>query len=119
MSPVHGRNVALVLDRDTGLASPQFHVAFDPSSNTVKDMTTESKWQTKAGFVVQREFYEKSTRKADTPKPPGETAPNTGKKRRRTRSVEPQHNAESQEMSPQPAAANVDDGCQPTPSNES
>ena len=29
MSPTHGRNVALVLNRDTGLVSPQFYVTFD------------------------------------------------------------------------------------------
>jgi hypothetical protein len=28
-SPLHGKNVALVLDRTTGLVSPQFHVLFD------------------------------------------------------------------------------------------
>lgn len=28
-SPQHARNIALVLNRDTGLVSPQFHVAFD------------------------------------------------------------------------------------------
>ena len=30
-SPLHPRNVALVLDVTTGLVSPQFHVKFDPS----------------------------------------------------------------------------------------
>ena len=54
-SPLHGRNVSLVLSRDTGLVSPQFHVAFDPAFDTVKDMTTKSNWQLKAGFVSQRE----------------------------------------------------------------
>jgi hypothetical protein len=54
-SPQHGRNVALVLDRETGLVSPQFHVKHDPSFQTVKDIKTPSKWQNKAGFVGQRE----------------------------------------------------------------
>ena len=54
-SPQHGRNVALVLDRDTGLVSPQFHVAFDPTFDTIKQITNKSNWQNKAGFVAQRE----------------------------------------------------------------
>jgi hypothetical protein len=52
-SPQHGRSVALVLSLDTGLVSPQFHVAFDPSFRTVKDIKTKSQWQIKAGFVMQ------------------------------------------------------------------
>jgi hypothetical protein len=55
-SPQHARNVALVLNIETGLVSPQFHVKFDPSFHTVKqspEMT--SLWQIKAGFVAQRE----------------------------------------------------------------
>jgi hypothetical protein len=54
--PQHARNVALVLNIETGLVSPQFHVKFDPSFHTVKqspEMT--SSWQIKAGFVAQRE----------------------------------------------------------------
>jgi hypothetical protein len=54
-SPQHGRNVSLVLSRETGLVSPQFHVAFDPTIDTVKDITTNSMWQIRAGFVSQRE----------------------------------------------------------------
>ncbi|KAI2496051.1 hypothetical protein MHU86_18472 [Fragilaria crotonensis] len=54
-SPHHGRNVALVLDRETALVSPQFHVAFDAAFETVKDITVKSKWQNRAGFVAQRE----------------------------------------------------------------
>jgi hypothetical protein len=53
--PQHGQNVALVLNRETGLVSPQFHVAFDPTFDTVKDITVKSKWQLRAGFVAQRE----------------------------------------------------------------
>ncbi|KAI2496436.1 hypothetical protein MHU86_18060 [Fragilaria crotonensis] len=33
--PQHGRNLLLVLSRETGLVSPQFHVAFDPTFDTV------------------------------------------------------------------------------------
>ena len=54
-SPMHGQNVALVLDRETGLVSLQFHVVFDPMFETVKHITVKSKWQIKAGFVGQWE----------------------------------------------------------------
>ena len=49
-SPSHGRNVALVLNRQTGLVSPQFHVKFDPSFHSVMQGTFTSKWQEKAGL---------------------------------------------------------------------
>jgi len=50
-SPNHGRNVALVLDRVTGLVSPQFHVEFDPGFQTVKHDKFDTHWQTKAGLI--------------------------------------------------------------------
>jgi len=53
-SPLHGRNVANVLSRTTGLVSPQFHVTFDPSFHTVKQDDYDASWQIKAGFVNQR-----------------------------------------------------------------
>lgn len=56
-SPQHSRNVALVLDLQTGLVSPQFHVKHDPSFHVVKQEELkrdfESKWQIKAGFIHQ------------------------------------------------------------------
>ena len=124
VSPVHDRNVALVLDCDTGLASPQFHVAFDPRFDTAKDITTESKWQLKAGgFVIQRELYEqKRARIPSTEKPIGDNM-SSRERRKRKRSEatteQQQETMESHELSTQPAAANVGDGGHPTPSNES
>jgi hypothetical protein len=50
-SPQHARSVALVLDRRTGLVSPQFHIKFDPSFQTVKGDEYDSLWQLKTGFV--------------------------------------------------------------------
>ena len=50
-SPQHSRNVALVLDRYSGLVSPQFHVTYDNKFDTVQQENYESKWQIKAGFV--------------------------------------------------------------------
>ena len=42
LSPVHAKNIALVLDRTTGYVSPQFHVAFDEHFITAKALTTTS-----------------------------------------------------------------------------
>ncbi len=47
--------MSLVLSRETGLVSPQFHVAFDPTFDAVKDVTTRSMWQVREGFVTQKE----------------------------------------------------------------
>ena len=50
-SPQHARNVSLVLDRNSGLVSPQFHVEHDNEFDTVKQEKYECKWQLKAGFI--------------------------------------------------------------------
>ena len=50
-SPHHARNVALVLDRETGLVSPQFHVSYDSSFDSLKEGPIGSSWQLKAGFI--------------------------------------------------------------------
>ena len=56
-SPQHARNVVLVLNIETGLVSPQFHVKFDPNFDTVKQLyedsmeNHESRWQIKSGFI--------------------------------------------------------------------
>ena len=59
-SPHHNRNVALVLNPETGLVSPQYHVKFDPHFDTVKQLYGEgtkhmSMWQVKAGLVRNEE----------------------------------------------------------------
>eukprot|EP00978_Attheya_sp_CCMP212_P041077 scaffold231074_cov49-Attheya_sp.AAC.1 len=79
-SPQHGRNVALVLDRVTGLVSPQFHVQYDPSFHTVKQDTFDSTWQIKAGFV-QRPLQENNKSKSKQ-----ETVPPAVPKNKRKRS---------------------------------
>ena len=61
-SPHHGRNVALVLDRSTGLVSPQYHVAFDSSFDTVRKTTTHADWLLRTGFRTQREAPGKEDR---------------------------------------------------------
>jgi hypothetical protein len=51
-SPMHGRQVALVLNLQTGHVSPQFHIKFDPSFQTVRnEKSPPSRWQEKCGFV--------------------------------------------------------------------
>ena len=70
-SPLHGRNVANVLSRTTGLVSPQFHVTFDPSFHTVKQDDYDASWQIKAGFVNQRGEAIKSTTKRAMADPEG------------------------------------------------
>jgi hypothetical protein len=48
-SPRHARNVALVLNPRTGLVSPQFHVRFDETFETVRGLKEEShgQWRVK------------------------------------------------------------------------
>ena len=72
--------MALVLNLETGLVSPQFHVSFDPSFQTVKrtfeGLPLEIKWLEAAGFTkkstarssTQRE--QKAKTKRPRPKPP-------------------------------------------------
>ena len=55
-SPSHSREVALVLNLETGLVSPQFHVKLDSTFQTLREPGTDipqSQWQIKAGFVAQ------------------------------------------------------------------
>jgi hypothetical protein len=52
-SPNHSRNVALILDRVTGLVSPQFHISFDPSFDTVKKDNFDILWQQKVGLMLE------------------------------------------------------------------
>ena len=53
-SPFHARNVALVLNLITGRVSPQFHVQYDPSFQTVRSSfggkSPPSLWQSVCGF---------------------------------------------------------------------
>ena len=61
-SPSHGRNVALILDRTTGLVSPQFHVTFDKGFQTVKEDKFDTHWQAKAGFLDVGKMSKKRAR---------------------------------------------------------
>jgi transposase InsO family protein len=56
-SPQHAQSVALVLSLETGLVSPQFHVSFDPTFQTMRQKFQSnqpiSQWQHKAGFIPE------------------------------------------------------------------
>ena len=93
-SPNHGRNIALVLDRKTGLVSPQFHVKFDRSFQTIKEDRFDTLWQMKAGFYGTKSgskrkngskdpsIYEQPTQNLQ-PLPDSEGVPQRPKKRAR------------------------------------
>ena len=53
-SPQHACSVSLILNLQTGLVLPQYHVKLDPSFQTVRKQLgaypTESLWQEKCGF---------------------------------------------------------------------
>lgn len=68
-SPEHTRSVALVLNWRTGLASPQFHINFDPSFHTVKTDKLDSQWQLKTGFVGLKEPKRKEPQPVETQRP--------------------------------------------------
>ena len=55
-SPVHNKNVALVMDLDTGLVSPQSHVMCDNGFETVKDYDEIPLWKVKTGLTTEREL---------------------------------------------------------------
>ena len=50
-SPVHHRNVVLILNPATGLVSPHVHVRFDPEFTTAPDLKIKSSWHYIAGFI--------------------------------------------------------------------
>ena len=52
-SPIHNRNVALVLNIHTGYVSPQFHVKFDETFWTVHQEKWNATWLTSTGFTKQ------------------------------------------------------------------
>ena len=83
-SPQHNKNVALVMNRTNGLVSPQFHVAFDTTFNTVKQDRHDSTWQVKAGFTQANTNTIKAQRepRAPTMVPINQREPNSSRKRK-------------------------------------
>ena len=52
-SPVHNRNMALVLNIHTGYVSPQFHVKFDETFRTVQQDKWNATWLISTGFMTR------------------------------------------------------------------
>jgi hypothetical protein len=50
-SPLHVRSIALILNLETGLVSPQFHVAFDDLFETIPGKRIPVQWAKWTGFV--------------------------------------------------------------------
>jgi len=124
-SPQHARNVALVLDRTTGLVSPQFHVAFDSSFHTTKDDNQTSEWQKRAGFVQAPKQHEPPIRNSTIAT---KTKSEKGLKRsQRNRSNEPHTkkvriinepmNRPEQQQSPEPPKSNAEEQLQQSERN--
>jgi hypothetical protein len=54
-SPIHSRNISLVLNLRTGLVSPQFHVKYDDLFETVSPSSRlEILWQQQTGFAKSK-----------------------------------------------------------------
>ena len=49
-SPLHARNIALILNLETGMVSPQFHVSYDKTFETIKQNVPHHRWLAMAGF---------------------------------------------------------------------
>ena len=61
-SPIHARNVSLVMDLEKGYVSPQFHCNHDKAFATVRDSRNaeHGRWKIKAGFVRRRNAARRS-----------------------------------------------------------
>ena len=58
-SLTHARKVAQILDTETGLVSPQYHVVFDDKFTNVNSLPTEDSLEKQWAciFKLKREFY--------------------------------------------------------------
>ena len=73
-SPIHNRNVALVLHQNTGHVSPQFHIKFNPSFHTVPQDKLDCTWQ-QATYFVQPPPEKQPTKQTKQPKTTPQTQP--------------------------------------------
>jgi len=68
-SPQHARDVSLVLNLETGLVSPQFHVKLDSTYQTLREEGAKmppSLWQQKCSFVAHAPVAKSSPRDSVT-----------------------------------------------------
>jgi len=76
-SPCHASNVSLVLNTQTGLVSPQFHLIYDDNFDTVtKDAHFTSLWQQKAHLHLTQQQAAKSNLQLPTNEAPPASALN-------------------------------------------
>jgi hypothetical protein len=69
-SPIHARSVALVLNLETGLVSPQFHIRFDDLFETASTLNLNIQWHKRTGF-----FKPTGTPTTEPPVPDSYTLP--------------------------------------------
>jgi Reverse transcriptase (RNA-dependent DNA polymerase) len=61
-SPVHAKSVGNLLSLTTGLVSPQFHVHYDDTFQTLRNSTVmKSIWQDLAGFTSAQKHYPRAS----------------------------------------------------------
>jgi len=115
-SPQHQRNVALVLNLSTGHVSPQFHVSFDPTFETIKDQEypVKSLWQFKAGFIREREDEADRRRKVAFKDPLVVKRPRKDEVGEVSEQTEPPKGNDTSETTPQ----QKEEGVTPTPEGE-
>ena len=60
-SPLHARNISLILDIERGYVSPQFHCIHDRAFATVRNdrNTDHGKWKIRAGFLRRQTCADK------------------------------------------------------------
>ena len=66
-SPLHARNVALIMDRNSGRVSPQYHVKLDKAFDMVRQQPLQCDWMIKAGFVRSRPSLPSTVKEDLTP----------------------------------------------------
>ena len=67
-SPLHARNVALIMDRNSGRVSPQYYVKLDIAFDTVKNHPLGCIWMNKAGFIQSLPINSSTTNKLNPSK---------------------------------------------------
>ena len=82
-SPLHARNIALVLNMETGTVSPQFHVQFDKSFSTITGNAPPHHWLAKVGLHNVHASGDKPDAARPTSKPTSQDTPASNKKRKR------------------------------------
>lgn len=50
-SPFHNQNVSLIMDKDSGYVSPQFHIKVDSGFYTMEQQKVQTSWQISTGFA--------------------------------------------------------------------